>query len=117
MQELEAEFEKLPSEKPQQTRFLRSQQDLKAKMEAAAAAAEAGEGGNDEDEDEEPEEAVDPFDLMTPVEIISKLPKDFYEKIVRFIAPEQLVLLHSLFLTLAISSLTTLMKSCRQMQS
>jgi hypothetical protein len=31
---LEAEFEKLGNEKPQQTRFLRSQQDLKAKMEA-----------------------------------------------------------------------------------
>ena len=32
--ELEAEFENL--EKPVQTRFLRSQQDLKAKIEAAA---------------------------------------------------------------------------------
>ena len=30
------EFEKLPSKKPQQTRFLRSQQDLKAKFEAKA---------------------------------------------------------------------------------
>lgn len=35
--ELEAEFEKLGNEKPQQTRFLRSQQDLKAKMEARMA--------------------------------------------------------------------------------
>lgn len=34
MTELEAEFEKLGNEKPHQTRFLRSQQDLKAKMEA-----------------------------------------------------------------------------------
>jgi len=29
---LEAEFESLPPGKPMQTRFLRSQQDLKAKM-------------------------------------------------------------------------------------
>lgn len=32
--ELEAEFQNLGNEKAQQTRFLRSQQDLKAKMEA-----------------------------------------------------------------------------------
>ncbi len=38
--ELEAEFEKLGNEKPMQTRFLRSQQDLKAKMEARLAAGE-----------------------------------------------------------------------------
>jgi cytoskeleton-associated protein 5 len=27
------------------------------------------------------EEAVDPYDLMTPVEILSKIPKDYGEKI------------------------------------
>lgn len=46
--ELEAEFEKVGNEKPQQQRFLRSQQDLKAKMEEQAAAgggtANEGEG-------------------------------------------------------------------------
>lgn len=42
MAELEAEFEKLQGEKPQQVRFLRSQQDLKAKMEEKAALAEQG---------------------------------------------------------------------------
>ena len=40
--ELEAEFEQLGNEKPIQTRFLRSQQELKAKIEATAEAAEAG---------------------------------------------------------------------------
>ena len=40
--ELEAEFDKLPNEKAQQARFLKSQQDLKAKMEEKAAMAEAG---------------------------------------------------------------------------
>ena len=34
--ELETEFASLPGGQPKQTRFLRSQQDLKAKMEAAA---------------------------------------------------------------------------------
>ena len=38
------EFEKLPGTKAQQTRFLRSQQDLKAKFEAQAAAKASGDG-------------------------------------------------------------------------
>ena len=36
MTELESEFANLPGGNPKQSRFLRSQQDLKAKMEAAA---------------------------------------------------------------------------------
>lgn len=51
MTELESEFEKLPAGKAQQTRFLRSQQDLKAKMEEQAAAGadvdDAGDGESD----------------------------------------------------------------------
>ena len=46
IQELEAEFEKLPSGKAHQARYLRSQQDLKEKAEAAAAAG----SGDEEDE-------------------------------------------------------------------
>lgn len=42
---MEAEFEKLGNEKPMQTRFLRSQQDLKAKMEAKMAAGPDAEEG------------------------------------------------------------------------
>ncbi|XP_042209858.1 cytoskeleton-associated protein 5-like isoform X3 [Homarus americanus] len=76
VQELEAEFEKLGGEKVVQTRFLRSQQELKAKIEAQA------DGDDDEDEEEEEETPqIDPFDLMDPVDILSKLPKDFYEKV------------------------------------
>ena len=45
MTELETEFEKLGNEKPQQTRFLRSQQDLKAKMEAKMAEGADGDEG------------------------------------------------------------------------
>ena len=33
-------------------------------------------------EDDGPAEDMDPYDLMDPVEILTKLPKDFYEKIV-----------------------------------
>lgn len=77
VQELEAEFDKLGGEKAVQNRFLRSQQDLKAKMEAQA--------NNEEEEDDEevgeemPE--IDPLDLFEPVNILEKLPKDFYEKV------------------------------------
>ncbi|XP_064115377.1 cytoskeleton-associated protein 5-like isoform X2 [Macrobrachium nipponense] len=76
IQELEAEFEKIGNEKVVQTRFLRSQQELKAKMEA--------QGDEEEEEGEEEEEEaseIDVYDLMVPVDILSQLPKDFYEKI------------------------------------
>ncbi|RUS89220.1 hypothetical protein EGW08_003030 [Elysia chlorotica] len=80
VQELEAEFEKMPNEKPQQSRFMRSQQDLKAKMEEKAAAAAGNEGGDAGGDDEE-EEAVDPYDLLTPVDLLAQMPKNFYEQI------------------------------------
>ncbi|KAJ8298919.1 hypothetical protein KUTeg_022979 [Tegillarca granosa] len=76
--ELEAEFEKLPQEKPKQQRFMRSQQELKAKMEEQALAGgdaeEAGGEGDGEDE-------VDAFELLPAVDILAALPKDYYEKI------------------------------------
>lgn len=82
--ELEAEFDKLPSDRPVQTRFMRSQQDLKAKHESAAAsAAEGAAGGDEEDGEETAAVEIDPLELIDPVEILSKLPKNFYEQIVR----------------------------------
>lgn len=77
------------AEKPRQTRFLRSQQDLKAKMEAEnEAKLMSGSGsaiGNGEtnggDAGDAAPESIDPYDLMEPAEILSKLPKDFKEKI------------------------------------
>ncbi|XP_044737477.1 protein mini spindles isoform X3 [Chrysoperla carnea] len=74
--ELETEFEKVKGN-PTPTRYLRSQQQKQAKI--AAEAAEA----SDEDEDGETDaaEQIDPYDLMEPVDILSKLPKDFYEKV------------------------------------
>ncbi|XP_064635641.1 cytoskeleton-associated protein 5-like isoform X2 [Lineus longissimus] len=76
--ELEAEFDKLPAQKPLQTRFLRSQQDLRAKVEAQA---EAQARGDEDEVDGGPAEEVDPYELMEAVNIVPLIPKDFYEKI------------------------------------
>ncbi|TSM20280.1 Cytoskeleton-associated protein 5 [Bagarius yarrelli] len=64
------------------SRFLRSQQDLRAKFEQQEN--NVGGGGEDDDADGEVEDAapaIDAYELLEPVEILSKLPKDFYEKI------------------------------------
>uniref|UniRef100_A0AAR2KQS0 TOG domain-containing protein n=1 Tax=Pygocentrus nattereri TaxID=42514 RepID=A0AAR2KQS0_PYGNA len=76
LKELEEEWAKLPSSAPRQTRFLRSQQDLRVKFEQQQQ--NEGEGGEDS---EEAAPAVDAYELLEAVEILSKLPKDFYEKI------------------------------------
>ncbi|XP_051545492.1 cytoskeleton-associated protein 5-like isoform X2 [Myxocyprinus asiaticus] len=78
LKELEEEWVKLPTAAPKQTRFLRSQQDLKTKFEQQQA---AGGDNADCDNEEETEVRVDPYELLEAVEILSKLPKDFYEKI------------------------------------
>ncbi|XP_069761542.1 cytoskeleton-associated protein 5 isoform X3 [Narcine bancroftii] len=76
LKELEEEWVKLPTTAPKQTRFLRSQQDLKSKFEQHQAA------GTDEQDDEEADApVVDAYELLEPVEILLKLPKDFYDKI------------------------------------
>ena len=94
MQELEDEFKNATQngEKPRQTRFLRSQQDLRAKMEAeqeqraaggdaGAAGGGGGGGGGSDSGANQVDESVDPYDLMDPADIMSKLPKDFKEKL------------------------------------
>ncbi|XP_048112966.1 cytoskeleton-associated protein 5 isoform X1 [Alosa alosa] len=78
LKELEEEWVKLPTSPPRQSRFLRSQQDLKAKFEQHQASGGDQVDGDDDDECEEP---ADPYELLEPVEILSKLPKDFYDKI------------------------------------
>ncbi|XP_070686907.1 cytoskeleton-associated protein 5 [Pempheris klunzingeri] len=77
LKELEEEWVKLPSSPPKQTRFLRSQQDLKAKFEQQQAQGEESDG----EDEAETAAAVDPYELLEAVEILSKMPKDFYEKI------------------------------------
>uniref|UniRef100_A0AAY4C450 TOG domain-containing protein n=1 Tax=Denticeps clupeoides TaxID=299321 RepID=A0AAY4C450_9TELE len=79
LKELEEEWAKLPASAPKQNRFLRSQQDLKAKHEQH----QLDGGGNEVDgiDSEEPVSVVDPYELLEAAEILSKLPKDFYEKL------------------------------------
>uniref|UniRef100_A0A8D2LNZ0 Cytoskeleton associated protein 5 n=1 Tax=Varanus komodoensis TaxID=61221 RepID=A0A8D2LNZ0_VARKO len=78
LKELEEEWVKLPSSAPKQTRFLRSQQEMKAKFEQQQAAGGDADGGDDGDE---AVAQVDAYELLEAVEILSKLPKDFYDKI------------------------------------
>ncbi|XP_054256793.1 cytoskeleton-associated protein 5 isoform X2 [Indicator indicator] len=79
LKELEEEWVKVASAAPKQTRFLRSQQELKAKFEQQQAAGGDVDGGDDDEEEAVPQ--VDAYELLEAVEILSKLPKDFYEKI------------------------------------
>lgn len=78
LKELEEEWVKLPTGVPKPTRFLRSQQELEAKLEQQQSAGGDAEGGGD-DGDEVPQ--IDAYELLEAVEILSKLPKDFYDKI------------------------------------
>ncbi|KAG8012323.1 Cytoskeleton-associated protein 5, partial [Nibea albiflora] len=78
LKELEEEWVKLPSSPPKQSRFLRSQQDMKAKFEQQQA---QGADQSDGEDDAGTVAAVDPYELLEAVEILSKLPKDFFEKI------------------------------------
>ncbi|XP_017478345.1 PREDICTED: cytoskeleton-associated protein 5 isoform X2 [Rhagoletis zephyria] len=77
LKELEDEFDKLKGEKAEPIRYLKSQQEKQQQI--SAAAAEHDEAGDDEDG--EGEEAIDPMDLIDPVDILSKMPKDFYDKL------------------------------------
>ncbi|NXF03510.1 CKAP5 protein, partial [Smithornis capensis] len=79
LKELEEEWVKVSSAAPRQTRFLRSQQDLKAKFEQQQTVGGDADGGGDDEEETVPQ--VDAYELLEAVEILSKLPKDFYEKI------------------------------------
>lgn len=85
MGELEEGFQNVKEEKARQTRFLRSQQDLKEKMENESSKVVSSEDGAGQDSGDTPmevEEAIDPYDLMEPFDVLSKLPKDFQEKLV-----------------------------------
>nr|CAI5824164.1 unnamed protein product [Callosobruchus analis] len=77
--ELEAEFAKIEGQKATPTRYIRSQQAKQAAI-AAAEAANGDEGDEEEEQDDEVA-AIDPYELADPVDILSKIPKDFYEKI------------------------------------
>ena len=76
LKELEEEWGKLPvGAPPLPTRFLRSQHEYKAKVEAAAAAQTGA--SSDKADGGAVVEAIDPYEMMEPVEILSKIPADF----------------------------------------
>ncbi|XP_034051282.1 cytoskeleton-associated protein 5-like [Thalassophryne amazonica] len=77
LKELEEEWAKLPAGAPRPSRFLRSQQAVQAKYEQQQAEPSA----DPTDETDGSAQQVDPYELLDPVDILSKLPKDFYEKI------------------------------------
>lgn len=74
--ELEAEFEKVRGEKAVPTRYLRSQQAKQAKATAGASEECAEEGVASPGEVE-----IDPLSLIDPINVLAKIPNDFYEKI------------------------------------
>ncbi|XP_063985359.1 protein mini spindles isoform X2 [Diachasmimorpha longicaudata] len=79
--ELEAEFSKLGDGKAHPNRYLRSQKPKERCI------SETGGGDGDGDENDEDEDdgvggvEIDPYEQIDPVDILSKLPKDFYEKL------------------------------------
>ncbi|XP_029345564.1 protein mini spindles isoform X2 [Acyrthosiphon pisum] len=75
IQELEEEFEKVIGDKPRPTRFLRSQQMQAAKMNELT----ANEGVELEEDTDEVDDDIE--EHIDPVNILSQLNKDFYEKL------------------------------------
>lgn len=76
--ELENDFEKVRGGRAAPTRYLRSQQQKMAKQVesqgAESAAVEEVDGGG------VAQPQIDPFELMTSIDVLSKLPKDFFEQ-------------------------------------
>lgn len=69
----------MKNEKAEPSRYLKSQQVKKA---AAASATNEDEDVEVDGDDANDNAAdIDPMDLIDPVDILSKLPKDFYEKL------------------------------------
>lgn len=77
--ELDTEFDKVKANSATPTRYLRSQQEKQAAVAAAAAT-----GTDDADTcvgDAEEGNEIDPLDLVDPVDVLSQIPKDFYDKL------------------------------------
>jgi len=80
MKELEAEFSNLSDVgKARPERWLRSQGPPK---EVIREARDDGDDAEDDDDEEDSQDSgLDPYEMLDPVEILSKLPKDFFEKV------------------------------------
>merc|ERR1719175_273898 len=79
MKELEAEFSNLSDVgKARPERWLRSQGPPK---EVVREARDDVDDAKDDDDEDSQDSGLDPYEMLDPVEILSKLPKDFYEKV------------------------------------
>ncbi|KAH3680198.1 hypothetical protein WICMUC_000463 [Wickerhamomyces mucosus] len=82
--DLTAAFEKVKDEKPSQARYLKSQQELMKQVNEAAG---AGGAGGDENGDvvmgnaEEASNNLDPYDLIDPIEVLSKISPNLSVKV------------------------------------
>ncbi|XP_015786397.1 cytoskeleton-associated protein 5-A [Tetranychus urticae] len=76
LNELEEEFAKIKDEKPRPTRCFRSEQIVENVEEV-----ESGDTGDGGEAEKVPDPETDPFDFYEPVEILSKIPGDFSEKV------------------------------------
>ncbi|XP_023289884.1 protein mini spindles isoform X2 [Orussus abietinus] len=77
--ELETEFAQIEKSTVAPTRYLKSQKS-KIRAVAESGASATHEGGEEEDDDASASE-IDPYELLEPVDILSKLPKDFFESV------------------------------------
>nr|WAW84822.1 CKAP5/XMAP215 [Halisarca dujardinii] len=86
MKELSEDWEKLPTTKAHPERYLRSEMKKMEAQQAASKQTEGAEGEEDSEEDSEEDEedggGIDPYELLDPVDILSLLPKDFYDCLV-----------------------------------
>ncbi|CAN7938636.1 unnamed protein product, partial [Ixodes hexagonus] len=78
--ELEAEFAKVATEAAVPERYLRSEQARRAQSADTDCADGADGTSEDADADGDAAPPVDAYELLDPVDILSKLPKDFYEQ-------------------------------------
>ena len=80
---MEEEWAKLPGIPPIPPRRLRSDQAAAASV--TDVPGDDGESGGDDGGGEDPAYAlvqVDPYDLADPVDMLGKMPKDFFDKVV-----------------------------------
>eukprot|EP00118_Oscarella_pearsei_P028343 m.1928 g.1928 ORF g.1928 m.1928 type:complete len:2015 (+) comp8067_c0_seq1:84-6128(+) len=78
--ELEETWKELPPGRPLPSRFIRSEQGKQHSSEAAAAGGEVAEGAPSQEEGlvAEGNVDIDPLEFVEPVDILGKLPSDFY---------------------------------------
>ncbi|KAF6216569.1 hypothetical protein GE061_000912 [Apolygus lucorum] len=76
LNEMTEEFKKMDSTRPKPTRFLRSQQAKQSQI-----VAEREDAADEGDGEDVGGETIDPFDAMDPIDILSQLPKGFYDQL------------------------------------